>query len=226
MIDAARFNRFTDNLKQYNPKLNIQFKDESVFMKLLGKLVFFNKGFMTTYTTTIGNTISFPSRKFVEEKPESALIVVAHEYRHTRDNKRLSILYPLLYLSPQILALLTILFVVLFGWWGLVGMAFLLPIPSCGRTVLEVHGYTMSLFILHEIMLEEGRDEVYREHHLRLAADKINKDFIGPNYYFMWPFGVLDKLLAAIPRIITYDILNDDDAYRNVKEAFNKSAAS
>ena len=50
--------------KKYYPELKVEFKDESKFMKFLGVLLFFNKEFMSNYSTTIGNTVYFPSRHF------------------------------------------------------------------------------------------------------------------------------------------------------------------
>jgi len=60
--------------------VEIKYKDESLFMKALGLLLSFNKTFMTSFTTTIGSTIYFPSRKWLAERnPETTIAIVAHE---------------------------------------------------------------------------------------------------------------------------------------------------
>ena len=43
-----------------NMGVSIKYKDNSWFMKVLSKILFFNKKFMTRFTTTIGKTVYFP----------------------------------------------------------------------------------------------------------------------------------------------------------------------
>ena len=215
MIDIKRFESFVEHLRIYNPKFKLKYKDKSLLMRLLGYILFFNKGFMTTYTTTIGNTVYLPSKAYVIENPEATLRVVAHEYRHTYDANNISkLLFSIIYLSPQIFSLLTILFILLYGWWGLFGLIFFLPIPSYGRMRLELNGYTMSLFILHECLLEDQVDELNRELILKRAIDHINLEFTTSKYYFMWPFGVKEKLLPLVTNIIKRDIFIDSNYSR------------
>src|SRR5271169_3622060 len=90
--------------KKYFPKLQIKYKDESWGMRLISKLLIFNHGFMTHYTTTVGDTIYFPSERFVKCHPISSSVVLLHELVHLHDQKRIGkIPFALTYLFPQIL---------------------------------------------------------------------------------------------------------------------------
>ena len=101
--------QFTLSAQQYFPNLKIKYKDESLFMKILGSLLFFNKSFMATYTTTIGSTIYFPSKKFVEERYYSSILILLHELVHVQDGIKFNpIIFAMLYLSPQIFGLLSV----------------------------------------------------------------------------------------------------------------------
>ena len=59
------FRSFLDHMRNAGYDIRIAFKDESFLMKLLGFLLFFTKEFMTRFTTTIGNTVYFPSREWL-----------------------------------------------------------------------------------------------------------------------------------------------------------------
>lgn len=155
--------------------MKIRFKDESKFMKFLGFLLFFNKNFMTTYTTTIGSTVWFPSREFVKARPD-VWKILCHEAVHYEDAKKYKIGFYLWYLFPQVLTPLALLAV--FNLWFLLFLVCLLPLPAPGRKWAEMRGYAMTLAV-----------EYWRSHQ-RLAGppDQIVKQFTGMSYYLMWPF--------------------------------------
>lgn len=224
MDNIIRFNNFIKILNN-KIKVNISYKNESSFMKILSYILFFNKGFLTDYTTTIGHTIYFSSREHVEADPMGAMCIAAHEYRHIRDSGRMgSILYALAYLFPQILALLAAPAAFLVGWWALLLLLFLAPLPAFWRARIELAGYTMTLFINHLYGREIGMDSERLHTKLYNYADYMDEvEFRGGRYYFMWPFGVKDKLEKAIETILSGDILKSDDIYVEVKDAFEKS---
>lgn len=183
-------------LKQKGYDFNIKFKDESLFMKILGVLVWiYNKRFMSEYTTVIGKTIYFPSRKWVDEDQYSLPIIIAHEMVHMQDKKKLNSyfpgLYSFLYLAPQILALLSLFaffaFININFLFCLLFLIFLLPIPSPGRSWIEARGYAMNLYVEEYLF---GNSPTF-------LAEYVTYYFSGSEYYFMWPFpnSVKNKLL-------------------------------
>jgi len=207
-----RFNKIVSLLKENEPKLEIKYKNESFFMKMIGFILFFNPAFMNEYITTIGSTVYYTNKKYIEENEEAANLILLHEFVHIKDaNKYTKSLFSALYLSPQILALLTIPLFFLIGWWCLFLLLFLAPIPSYFRMKFELDGYIMSLFALNLAMLEKGYSKKARIVALKASAHRIDqKNFRGAGYYFMWPFGVEKQLDEAIDKIISGDILEND----------------
>ena len=160
----------------------ILFKDESLFMKTLGILVWcFNRTFMTRYTSTIRKTVYFPSKVWLEENYHLAWKVLAHEYVHIYDKRRLRGRYGISYLAPQIGAffgfgLCLILWLDAQYWAPFILL--LAPIPAYWRMKLELRGYTMSMAV------NAWRYCKVRDYQI---AD-IAKQFTSSAYYFMWPF--------------------------------------
>ena len=193
-----------------------RYKDESLFMKLLGKLLFFNKAFMTRFTTTIGSTIYFPSRQWHAEKDAATLVsIVAHEVTHVMDNRRMgTVKYVYSYLSPQLNALgaLIALASIWAGAWWLLGLGFLAfaaPWGSKGRTDLEMRGYATSMAVAAWV------GSPYAS-----PPDWIVDQFTGPSYYFMCPNqqGVQDQLAVWIAKIEDDTILKELEHLVEVKE--------
>jgi hypothetical protein len=220
-----RFNKFHSYLQQYLPNFKIKYKDESALMKILGYVLFFNKSFMTSFTTTLGQTVYFPSRTKVEKNEVQYMSTLAHEYVHARDaNAITSVLFGFLYLIPITLAPLMLIF--LFVHWALALALVLLclaPLPAYFRKRYELRGYTMSLFMRNEIMKENGIGEDQRHVALEDAAEIHNEQFTGANYYFMWPFGVKDELLKKVDKVISGTILRDDPTFIECQDAFIES---
>jgi hypothetical protein len=130
----------------------VRFKDESRWMRFLGALLFFNRDFMTGYTTTLFRTVWFPSRADIVGSPEWAFQTLAHELVHVDrcGGKWLRwVWFSLKYLFPQCLALLSLGAVSAF-WVGPIGLipllllGSLLPWPAPFRVEEEIWGYAMS----------------------------------------------------------------------------------
>jgi hypothetical protein len=133
------------------PRFEIRYKDESLFMKLLGRLAFFNPDFMTKYTTSWLWYVYFPSRVAVEAEPEKFGKVLAHEYVHLLDQQKYGLRFSLSYVSPQIWSLGALgAFGAFWSCWFLLFLLFLLflaPWPSPWRAHWEARGYLMNLTI-------------------------------------------------------------------------------
>lgn len=156
--------------------MKIRLKTESSFMKLLGALLFFNKAFMVRYTTVIGSTVYFPSQEWMDADGSRVWRVLCHELTHWEDNKRLWLLFPLMYLSPQILALGAI--GAVWNLWFLLFLLCLAPLPSPGRKWIEMRGYAISMAVG---TWRYGQiNETVMEHYV--------SQFTTAKYYFIWPF--------------------------------------
>lgn len=192
------FQTLVQSAQTHFPDLKIKYKDESLLMKIMSKLLFFNKEFMTGYTTTIGNTIYYPSRSFIKARPVSSSVVLLHELVHVHDSKKFTMpLFTLLYTSPQILALLF--FPLLFIGWkiALLALLFAAPMPSFFRMYFEKRAYLTSMYALSEIGKKLNFDP---------GLDRQKSSFLDhfktSSYYFMWPFGGLgEQFDAAVAKI-------------------------
>ena len=170
-------------MKSSHPDVQIKFKDESKFMKILKKVMFFNKNF-PRYTTTIGSNIYFTSREEFQYRekyaPKGLFGTIAHEYVHMWDDKQ-SRWFKLKYLFPQILTIFSLLALLSFiSPLFIVFLAFLIfayPFHSEGRTEAELRGYTMSLLVDRLI------DNVKPEDNIRLSH--IVSNFNTGAYYYM-----------------------------------------
>jgi len=224
VVNKNRVEKFVGKLQE-DTSIKIAYKNESRFMKLLGMLLFFNKAFMTHYITTILDTVYFPNKKQYNRNPAATMITIAHEYAHIkRSNKMTQPPYMLAYLMPQILALAGIPAAFFVGWWALLSLLFLLPIPAYGRMRIEVEGYTMGLFVLYHILREKGLSEKVAGNRLRKRAAEIDEGaFRGPGYYYMWTPGVDKRLDKAIDSIVSGDIIKTNDIYSQVKDALEAS---
>ncbi len=228
-MKVQRFNKIVEELSKDVP-IKVLYKTDSKLMKLISFFLFFNKGFMDLYITTIGNTVYYPSREYIKEHPTDASIVMAHEYVHMMDNKRLGPVYPFLYLFPQVLGLLSLLSV--FAFITPVALFFLpfalcfSPLPAPGRKYLEVRGYKMTLYFLYLLLKEHNKTEEDIREQLHDAAKMLSEYFTNSAYYFMWPMGVQQELLDFANTILSEDLSESSDVYRRVTAAFNASKDS
>ena len=188
------FNKLVEHVKREVPDFEIRSKKESRLMKLLSMVLFFNKDFSTRYVTTIYPHVYVPSLPWKPNRPTSRISVLAHEFVHLYDRKRLGWIFNFLYLSPQIFALLSL--GAFWNLWWLMALLFLLPLPSPGRAWLEFRGYRMTAAI-----------------HWWLTGQRVNtvwlrEQFVGSGYYWMFPFKnfIEKRILKAIENI-------EDDKY-------------
>ena len=174
--------------KNNSLNVSIKYKNESSFMKILSFLLFFNKKFMTDYTTTINSTIYFPSKDFVSKNYITSATIFLHELVHVLDARNYNfVIFSFLYLSPQILAILFLPLLFVNIWLALAFLLFLLPIPSFFRMMFEKRAYLVSLYALHQLIINKKvRDN------LESSKDFYLHQFKSSNYYFMWPFKNLD----------------------------------
>lgn len=191
------FNKLIDNSKKYFPNLKIKYKNESMFMKFLGFLLFFNKNFMTEYITTIGSTIYFPSRSKIDEKPTSAMIVLLHELIHIYDSNRFKFMFGFLYLFPQILAPFSLL--LLLVSWKLALPLFiilLLPLPAYFRMYFEKRAYLASLYIIKSLGAKLKFSSL-----LKTQKEYFLRQFKESAYYYMWIFDMTPQFDEAMAKI-------------------------
>lgn len=186
------FETTVEEARKYFPDLQVKYKDESLFIKFLGTLLFFNKDFMTSYTTTIGSTIYFPNRDFVKLRDNSSTVILLHELVHVKDSNKIGkLLFSSLYLSPQILALLCLPLLLVSWKISLLFLLFALPFPSYYRMHFEKRAYLSSLYVTKLLADKKGFEANLDKH----SAFFINQ-FKGSYYYFMWPFSNIDKEFA------------------------------
>lgn len=181
------------------PTLKIKYKDESPFMKILGKLTFFNKDFMN-YTTTVGSTVYFSSASRVRLTPVGSAITLMHELSHIYNAMKTKRLNLVLYTFPQTLALLAIPAFFLFGLIpALLCLLFLLPIPSYTRMIEERQAYIISLYAMNKL-------NKLNNYNINLDTQKAAfvKEFTGSSYYYMWPLpGIQESFDSALEEIKT-----------------------
>lgn len=218
-------NRFDFAKKELSKdyKFDVRFKNESFLMKCISYILFFNKAFKKSFITTIGNNIYYPSQSFIELEDTNSEIALYHELVHI-DDKNNDKLFELKYLFPQILAPLTLF--AGFESWFLAAMLFLiaiLPWPAYWRKNLELRGYKNTLYCLYLYYKEMGiGDDDFTRKSLVANAKRMNKFFVGPDYYFMWPFSSIEKdLLKAVDDIMKGN-LSDIPLHESVKRVFEE----
>ncbi len=136
-------------------------------MRALSKLPFLPR--FSKQTTTIYPKI------YIGDDNKITADTLLHEYVHLADWKKIGLLFPILYLMPQIFALLAVAAIGGNLWW-LLCLLFLLPIPSPTRAYLEWRAYRA------EMIFEYVRTGQFGDIEHRI------EQFISANYYFMFPF--------------------------------------
>jgi hypothetical protein len=169
------------------PDAKIAYKDKSKLMKLLGVLSWvFNRGFMTDFTTVLGNTIYFPTQKWLEANYQTGLRVLTHEYIHLWDKKQAKAkwkidVHSLSYVFPQVLVAFSLLaFLAFFSSWFLLSLLFLLcaiPWPSPGRVDIETNGYATNM-LFRSVTIGPM-------YNAKADADVYSEFFVSSEYYFM-----------------------------------------
>lgn len=178
--------------QSYFPKLQVVEKSSSSFIKFIAAILFFNRGFMTQFLTTIGETIYIPSMAWLEGN----LSVLIHEVIHLYDEKRVGFWYNLSYLFPQLLVVLTIPLFFFVHWYIMLPIAVfcLLPFPAYWRAYFERRAYLVQLYILiNAYHIEEG-----------LVVERLMPYFKNSSYYFMNIFAK-DMSLAEAKTLLASD---------------------
>jgi len=159
---------------------SVHYKQESLLMKVIAAILFFNKRFMTSYTTTIGRRIYFCRRYSSDVEFFRGTRTLAHELVHVEDYNTKPIRFTLSYLFPQILAVFSLVAVGAI-WhfsllWFLVFLVALLPFPAYWRMKAEVRGYTMTMAV-----------DWWMGYRNDINYESFFSTFTGAGYYFMWP---------------------------------------
>jgi len=215
--DNELFDVLASIIKKRVPDFEIRFKNESWWQRFIGKLAFFNKKYMTNYTSTFGSTVWFPTREFVEEKKMRAFKILAHEYVHVLDDDEHSILFQIGYAAPQLLGMLSFLSLLAIPfslWWllALVAVVFFSPIPAFFRAEFEKRGYSMNIAI-----------NIWR--HGSVHKDTrawLEEIFSGWEYYRMWPFkdDVRQWIDATEKEVYAIDSVEADKTILGLSVAF------
>ena len=164
-----------EHIREKIPGFEVVEKSESLWMKILSKILFFTPDFMGRFVTTFYPKVYVPSKLRWESNNFSSIITLTHEYVHLFDRKRLKLLFNFLYLFPQILAVFALLYPI--NPWCLLFLLCLLPIPSLGRAWAEFRGYRMSMATYYWLSGE------------RYNAQFMTHQFTSSGYYWMFPFG-------------------------------------
>lgn len=207
-------------INSLNKDIKIKFKKESLLMKFLCKVLFFNKKFSNSFVTTIGKTIYFPNEQKYQDETY-CIPLVSHEYVHISDSKKYFPFFEFLYLFPQVLFLFS--FFSFYSLWFLLFLIFLLPLPAYFRMRFELKAYAMTLFVYFLIMKRNKAGDSYIIEQLTEYARKKNDNqFKGSDYYWMWPFGCSEKFDKIIKDIMSGDILEYDPVFAKVQDSFQK----
>ena len=176
-------NKFDLLVKEYQKLVpfNVRYKEDSRAMRIISVLItWFCPTFMSHFTSVIGNSVYFPTRKFVERDEYGAMRILAHEVVHLLDQKRVSRpVFMISYLFPQILAAGVFSFPWL-SWWALFFLLFLAPLPAWPRYYFESRGYAMNVLTA-------------RNSRKTVILNGSVSQFTGWNYYRMYPFKELVK---------------------------------
>jgi len=203
---VTKVEALTKLIKTTFPDFEIVDKKQSKLMLVLSKVLFFNKKFMTHYTTTVGNKIYVPDLSFLDDD-DNAFTVIAHEYVHMCDNKRMGPLFKITYLLPQIFALLSLLAFI--NLWWLLCLLFLLPLPSPGRTWLEYRGYSMSMACYYFMYGVKPDVKWYFDY------------FTSSLYYWMCPFKsyISKKLSQSLDGIVNGKLTTEQVKIKELLDA-------
>ena len=181
MMDYALLRKNLElEIKKEFPDFELVDKRKSLLMKVLSKVLFFNKAFMSRYITVIGNKVYVPSLPYKEDDPLSACVILAHEWVHMKDAKRWGLLYKFGYLFPQIFAILAPLGLVWPPAW--LCALFLLPLPAPGRAELEFRAYAVSMAVRWWTETQEPNWGFYK------------RQFSSSAYYWMYPYDNLVEM--------------------------------
>lgn len=218
----TKIQKIRQALEELSKKMGVasKIKEQSFFMKLIGKILFFNPGFMDTYITTMFGTVYYPERLLNDDFVYC--MVQPHELVHAADMKKKPWL-GVLYLFPQLLALLFFLSLLAISYsnWHLLWLlcvGFIAPIPSYWRKAVEMRGYAMTLAVTEWRYGQEG-EKVQEK-----PPEGMHTYFTGPDYYFMWPFkkSVEDELQMWLDRVHNNELQQHIELAEDLKRIFRE----
>lgn len=216
-----KFSDLLVNAQKTFPNLKIKYKDQSLLMKVLGKLLFFNKDYMTAYTTTVGETVYYPSENFIKNQELSSIIILLHELVHIKDSQKYNkYVFGFLYMSPQILSLVSLL-LFLISWKIALPLTilFALPLPSFFRMYFEKRAYMASLYAINKLSNKLSFKPL-----LATQQSIFLKQFKNSSYYFMWLFKNLDKEFdIAVDKIKQNQRPFEDPVFDIIDDLINNS---
>lgn len=170
-------------VRKYVPDFEIISKPKSRLHRFIGKLLFFNKGYMTSFYTTIRNKTARPLGGYSRDE----WVTILHEGMHALDSSRMHGIFEFWYLMPQLLGVFGIIFGLLGAllwpgfFWGMFFLLFSAPIPALGRAWLEFRAYKINVITYR--VLYSGIPDILND-----ILNHYVTEFTGPNYYFMFPF--------------------------------------
>lgn len=168
-----------ETFKKHVSGVTIKTKSQSLLLKLISPVikVLFNPR-IEEYIQTIGKTIYVPET-FMKGQTANVLSVISHECRHAMDYSNSPVQFVLSYGFPQIFAIPLVLLLLLFGcgWWALLGLLLLLPLPAPWRYLHELRAYRTRQLML---IINNFDDSP--------AVDNIVKNLSEKWYYWTWPF--------------------------------------
>jgi hypothetical protein len=143
---------------------------------------------MKSFTTTIGTTIYYPSEEFVKNSPITSLITLLHELVHIIDYNKNKLLFTLLYLFPQVLAIFALPLFFISWKFSAFFLLFLLPLPAYFRMKYERKAYAVSLYVIKQLSLKKN---------FKVELEKQKDNYISyfkkSDYYYMWIFKTIDS---------------------------------
>lgn len=201
-------------IKNDIPNFEVDYKNTNRMQKFIGVLLFFNKKYMTSFTTTLYPKVYFPNKEW--ESRESYYKTLCHEYVHLKDRKDNGVWFSVSYLFPQILALLSLLsilsFINLHFLWCLLFLIFLCPFPSTFRTKWELRGYTSNIFITYLVNKKFDDEQI----------KFIKENFLNMNYYKMsWSKEKIDESIDLIKKQILDGSITagkEGHVYKNIED--------
>lgn len=220
MTDPEVFEALSKLVAADIPKFSNRWK-LTIWWNLLVAVVLwpFNRRYLTGYITT-----NYPHVDWPQQSPGAATAdwkVLAHEYVHLYDRKRLGVWFSVAYLFPQVLAPLALLsFLAFVSPWFLLNLLWLValaPWPAPWREWAELRGYTMSMAV------DYWRYGSVQDGTIEWAEPQ----FTGWAYYKMsWrtPEHMRAILRDQVERIVTYRVVEgpENEPFRRVRDLLVK----
>jgi hypothetical protein len=206
---SNKYDKLKQRINKRFPNVKIKYKTDNWFWKILPRA-------QRESATTLGNTIWMPHKDFNH---------LAHEYQHEVDIQDMGIIsFLMMYLCPQTMSVFWLIFVLLSVVFGLkifaiisacLTVLFLLPWPSPGRTLLEMRGYLMNLYLAKR----RGAD-------MTKFKEKTIDALRSPLYYKMiWTRKHAIELIHNAEKVLDDEqaIINTSVAFRDVNEILTET---